>query len=121
MAVNTNLPGVQAVVNIVIEQGATYSQLYTWKTNGVTNDLTGYTARAQIRTTVESATTLHSMTDGAGITLGGTAGTILITISAIDTAAFTFTKAVWDIELVIGVVVTRLLGGSVKLDKEVTK
>jgi hypothetical protein len=77
------------VLHITIEQGATFDPVMTWKDeNGVAINLTGYTARMQIREDVDSATTLHeSTTENSEIVLGGIAGTITFAISAVTTAA----------------------------------
>lgn len=86
-------------------------------------DLTTYTARMQIRDTVDSITTLVSLTtENGGITLGGVAGTISLLITAAATAALTFGTAVYDLEVVTaGGIVTRLFSGAVALSKEVTR
>lgn len=86
-------------------------------------DLTGFTARMQIRETIESTTVLHSLTtENGGITLGGAAGTIALTISATDTAAFTFDTAVYDLEIIsAGGVVTEIASGAVLMNNEVTR
>ena len=76
----------------------------------------------QIRETVDSTTTIHeSTTANNEIVLGGIAGTITFSISAVTTAAFTFDCGVYDLELVNGNDVTRLLRGDVVLSKEVTR
>ena len=85
-------------------------------------NLTGYTARMNIRSTVDATTILHSLTtENSGIALGGAAGTVDLLISATDTALFAFGTAVYDLELISGTVVTRLLSGNVTLSKEVTR
>lgn len=110
------------IYDIIIEQGATFTRTVTWKDEAETPiNLTGYSARLQMRESVDATSTFLSLTSGSGITLGGTAGTILIEISATDTAALT-QSGVYDLELVSGAgVVTRLLQGSVTLSKEVTR
>jgi hypothetical protein len=109
--------------DILIEQGATFSQLVTYKDNGVAVNLTGYTARMQVRATLESASTLVELTTANGrIALGGTAGTITLTISATDTAALTSGRGVYDLELVSGSgIVTRLLQGVATISRNVTR
>jgi hypothetical protein len=109
--------------DILIEQGATYSQLITYKDNGVAVNLTGYTARMQVRATLESASTLVELTTAnSRIALGGTAGTITLTISATDTAALTAGRGVYDLELVSGSgIVTRLLQGVATISRNVTR
>jgi hypothetical protein len=66
-----------------------------------------------VRATLESAEALIELTTGNGrIALGGSAGTITLTISATDTAALTAGRGVYDLELVSGSgIVTRLLQG----------
>jgi hypothetical protein len=77
----------------------------------------------QIRQTVQSGTILFeaSTTNGL-IVLGGTDGTIALTIPASDTGGFTWLKGVYDLNLASsGGVVTRLLQGSVLVSPEVTR
>jgi hypothetical protein len=109
--------------DILIEQGATYSQVITYKEAGVAINLTGYTARMQVRATLESASTLVELTTAnSRIALGGAAGTITLTISATDTAALTSGRGVYDLELVSGSgIVTRLLQGVATISRNVTR
>ena len=109
--------------DILIEQGATYSQVITYKESGVAVNLTGYTARMQVRSTLESASTIVELTTANGrIALGGAAGTITLTISATDTAALTAGRGVYDLELVSGSgIVTRLLQGVATISRNVTR
>jgi hypothetical protein len=65
--------------DILIEQGATYSQVITYKESGAAISLVGYTARMQVRSTLESAEALIELTTANGrIALGGSAGTITL-------------------------------------------
>lgn len=109
--------------DLCIPQGATFSRVIRWKADGANVNLTGYTARAQIRPTAASATTTLSLTTENGrITLGGAAGTITLTISATDTAAIAAGRYVYDLELVsAGGIVTRLLQGVVTVSANVTR
>lgn len=109
--------------DLLIEQGATFSQLVTYKESGVAVNLTGYTARMQVRSTLESASTVVELTTVNGrIALGGAAGTITLTISATDTAALTAGRGVYDLELVSGSgIVTRLLQGVATISRNVTR
>jgi hypothetical protein len=111
--------------DLEIKQGATLSLVATWKDSaGTAIDLTGYTARAQVRATYDSSSTILSLTSGAGdISLGGAAGTVTITVSATVTAALTAPWAgVWDLELASGGgVVTRLLEGAASVSPEVSR
>ena len=109
--------------DITIEQGATFSQVITYKESGVAINLTGYTARMQVRSTLESATSVVELTTAnSRIALGGAAGTITLTISATDTAALTAGRGVYDLELVSGSgIVTRLLQGVATISRNVTR
>lgn len=84
-------------------------------------DFTGYTARMQIRSSIESTTVIKEITDGAGITLGGVNGTVDLVISAVDATAFAFSSAVYDLEIAKAGVVKRLFYGTFTLSKEVTR
>jgi hypothetical protein len=113
-----------AYYDILIEQGATFQKTFTWKdSNEDAVDLTGYTARMQIRRKKSSTTAEHSATtENGGITLGDELGTVAVEIPAADTADFDFTKGVYDIELIASDgVVTRLVEGGVEVSKEVTR
>lgn len=99
-----------------------------WVSGGVLTyytpvDLTGYTARMQVRASAAAdAVLLDLTTENGGITLGTTDGTVTCTATATQTAALTFGTGVYDLELVDGSgVVTRLAEGSVCLSREVTR
>lgn len=85
--------------------------------------LSGFAARMTIKDRIDG-TELLTLTSGAPdnrITLDDVNHTITIEISATDTAAFTFTKGTYDLELVSGTgVVTTLYSGSISVTKEVT-
>lgn len=124
-----NAEGVLVDVDRSILQGATFSWSFTWKTAPDEDsaktpvNLTGCTARMQIRSKVESPEVLLSLTtENGGIALGGTAGTIELLIDADDTAAITWTSGVYDLEIVFpGGQVRRLMYGSVVVSPEVTR
>lgn len=109
---------------LVIEQGATFNKRLTWKdSDGVPIDLTGYDARMKIREFTDSPSTLVSLTVANGrIFLGGALGTIDLFIRATTTELFSWEgNAVYDLELIIGSEVVRLVEGNVTLSPEVTR
>lgn len=62
--------------------------------------LTGYSARMQIRESVDSTTVIYEASSSTGqIVLNNSLGTITITIPATATTLFTFTTAVYAVEL----------------------
>lgn len=108
--------------NITAEQGSTFTFNFTVKTNGTAWNLTSYTARMQVRPTIESTSTLLSLTTGSGITLGGAAGTVSITATAAQMADIQAGRHVYDVELVsAGGVVTRIIEGKFVVKAEVTR
>lgn len=111
------------IYDITVEQGATFTLSATWKdSTGALVNLTGYSARMQIRETYESEEVILSFTStGGSIALGGALGTIVVTGSATDTAKIPMTPAVYDLELESGGVVTRLLQGKATITQEVTR
>jgi hypothetical protein len=108
--------------NFTIEQGATFNLLMTWRIDNVPVNLTGYTARLQARIDVDETDTILSLTTGAGITLGGAAGTITLDQTATQTALLPKGEYVYDLELQSsGGIVTRLLQGELNISAEVTR
>jgi hypothetical protein len=86
-------------------------------------DISGYTARMQLRRSLADSTILLDLTSGAGQLLVGTAnGLVTLTLTATATAALSFATAVYDLELVSGSgVVDRIAQGKITLSKEVTR
>ena len=120
--------------SFVIEQGATTNFQINWNDeSGSPIDLTGYHARMQIRPSVESDVVYLSLSssledDGTGINLSGSnfqtplqSGSLAVYISADVTEELNFNEGYYDLEMVNGGVVTRLLEGKVKLSKNVTR
>lgn len=109
--------------HIKIEQGATFSLTLTYKdSNDAAIDLTNYTARMQLRRRINDTTTLlEATTENGRIALGGAAGTVVITVLATDTANLDPVDGVYDLEIISGTAVTRLLGGTFDVSPEVTR
>lgn len=110
-----------ATYNVICDQGATFQRQLTWTdSTGTAVNLTGYTARMQVRPTVDSSTlTLELTTSNGRITLGGAAGTIdLLVLASAMTMAGDY---VYDLELVYGTTVTRLVQGFFTVRAEVTR
>ena len=122
--------------HLIIEQGATLNLEIQYKDSaGTAVDLTGYSGKMQIRSDyADNNPTTHITlssslaTDGTGLNFSGsngttppTSGSIGIYISAASSSVFAFDTAKYDLEITSGSVVTRLLQGDVKLQKEVTR
>jgi len=122
--------------NFTIEQGTTIRLELQYKdSSGSAIDLTGYSGRMQIRpdyadNTKKSYIYLSSSLndDGTGLNFSGSSGlnspvsgTIGLYISAVSSSTLNFDTAYYDIELQTGSIVTRLLQGTIKLSREVTR
>lgn len=106
--------------DIEIEQGATYGLVATYENpDGTPVNLTGMTARMQVRDASE-VVVIELTTENGRIALGGTAGTVTLSIDAATTAAMT-RGGTYDLEIVNGAEVTRLLMGKATLSLEVTR
>ena len=110
--------------NITCDQGATFKRTITWTNQAKTPyNLTGYTARMQVRSTAASTEIILELTTAnTRIVLGGAAGTIELTVAANVTTALTPGLYVYDLELVSGGgEVTRLIEGNFNVKAEVTR
>lgn len=103
------------------DQGSTLSKVFTYQdSTGTPVDLTGYSARMQLRTEPDSTTVILELTTGNGrISLGGVAGTITLDVLATDMTFYG--TYVYDLELVTGTTVTSLIYGQIVIRPEVTR
>ena len=86
-------------------------------------DLTGYTGRMQIRSDIDSGTVIAELTSlNGGILIDNILKTITLTLPSSITTNFSFTTAVYDLELISsGNQVTQFCGGIITLFREVTR
>lgn len=85
-------------------------------------DLSSYSARMQIRETVDSSTVLHESTTANGqLVVNNTDKYIQLTLLGNVTQQFTFTNAVYSIELYNGNNVIPFISGNLTLVQEVTR
>lgn len=115
-----------AQVNFTIEQGATWKHSLLLKSGGETGtpvNLTGYTAKMQVRAGLGSAAVLLELsTANARIIITPLTGKVDFEVSAAATAALNFITAVCDLILTSsGGEVTRLFQGTVTLSLAATK
>ena len=123
------------IYNFTIEQGTTVDfEIQYTDVNDLPINLAGYSGRMQIKSGFanDRPTTYASLSssrypDATGLNFSGSSGTkpvasgsIGIYISAVSSSAYTFAKAKYDLELVSGSTVTRILEGVITLSKEVT-
>jgi hypothetical protein len=102
----------------VIYAGANWDKTLQVTIDGTPVNWTGYSARMMVKQ-YENSTAVISLYSGAGITLGGTAGTITIAMSSTQTNV-TPGRYLFDLELVSGGNVTRILQGKLTVNGQVT-
>lgn len=113
-----------AIYNFEIEQGTSLIKSVVWKdSNGVPIVMTGYTARMQIRETIDSDDILLELsTTNSKIVLTPAQGKITLEFDPDDTSGAYWTRGRYDLEVISADgFVTRLLKGKVTLSKEVTR
>lgn len=104
----------------VVDKGATLSQVFTMKNpDGTLMNLTGYTAKSQVRTNPGAALVLEMSTSNGRITLGGALGTITVLVPA-ATMSFDADLYQYDLELTSGTGTTRVIQGSFEVRDEIT-
>lgn len=113
----------QTTYEISADQGADYAATFTYRdSNGNLVNLTGATARMQVRRFVESQYPFITLTNGSGITLGGAAGTVAVAIPAASLTAVPAGSYKYDIEVATsGGTVIKLVSGNFVLSGEVSR
>lgn len=113
-----------AELNITIDQGSTWTKEISWQNSaGDPYDLSGYTARMQIRKNyadLDKGQPLLSLDDTDGITLASNGNNVVINITAEQTEAIPLGQYYYDLEL-IDASVTKLLRGKAFVLGEVTR
>lgn len=118
------------IYNIVCEQGTTFTRVITLEYPDADDptiflpwDFTNYTARMQIRRTIESGTVMIELTtENGGLTFTNPAqGELTVEMTAVQTAGLS-SSGVYDLEIIsAGGEVSRLVQGSFTLNLEVTR
>jgi hypothetical protein len=107
--------------NIICEQGATFiREITVVNADNTVPDYNSSTARMQVRPTIESTTIIIELTTENGrITLLD--NKITLNITAEDTTDLIQGVYKYDLEIVTGTEVTRLVQGDFKVSPEVTR
>lgn len=113
------------ILNLLVLQGSTFSRTLTWQIDGEPVDLTGYTARMQIRTVqvnTKPSRLLDNLTSlNGGLVVDAPNGSITINMNALSTSRLPAGSHLYDLELVSADYVQRLVQGRVEVSAEVTK
>ena len=103
--------------NITIDQGSDFSIQLTVKEGDTAKNLTGYSARAQLRPTQTSSTLSATFT--CAIT-NASGGVLTMSLPYSTTAGLSGGKYFYDLEIFTGSVVQRLIQGNATVTANVT-
>lgn len=113
-----------ATYDFEIEQGTTLLKPIVWKDSaGVPVNLTGYTARMQVRQSTSAADVLLELsTTNSRISITPLTGTVTLIFTPEVTSAITWRRGKYDLELTSADgTVTRLIEGEITVSKEITR
>lgn len=114
---------VAAEYNFAIDAGADTSKIFAYRDSAdAPINLTGFTARCQLRPTLGASVALELTTANGKLSLGGASGTITLTLSNSDTSALTLPEYLYDVEVIdADLKVTRVVKGAITVNPEVTR
>ena len=106
--------------NLVIDQGSDFAVDFTVNENGSAKDLTGYSARAQMRATKTSSTVAATFTC---IIPTPANGTVRMTLPHATSSGMSSGRYFYDLEIFTSgdALVTRIMQGEVDITQEVTR
>jgi hypothetical protein len=113
-----------AVYNFEVLQGTSLVKSFIWKDGtGTPVNLTGYSAKMQVRESADSDAVLLELSTTLGnIQITPLTGKVTLVFSPDDTSGAYWTKGKYDLELTSGNgFVTRLVQGKFSLSKEITR
>ena len=112
------------IYNFTIDQGTQFTTQIIWANSaGVPIDLTGYTAAMQLREQAASPnpSALNLTSSNGGITITPLAGELDILMTTAQTGALDARFYVYDLELALNGVVTRIIQGQTTVSAQVTQ
>ena len=102
-----------------VECGTDFSLALIYQnSSGVAIDVSGYTAKMDIRSSV-GGSSVATLANGSGITLGSN-GAITVALTDAQTTGIAAGRYVYDLELTTGSTTTRLIEGNVTFKGQVT-
>lgn len=107
--------------NIIIKQGETFKASITWKdSSGTPVDLTSANARMYLKRSLQGEKLFELTNFNNRIVIEPTNGKLILQISAVDTSTLSGVYY-YDLEVVIGDYVKRLIQGKITINPEVTR
>ena len=109
------------IYNFTMDQGSVFTLNLAYEDpDGNPIDLTGFTARMQLRRKFDSTAVLTLTTSNGGLVITGPTGNILITVTDEQTEDLESGFYVYDLDLNNAGVITRLIQGQATVSAEVT-
>jgi hypothetical protein len=105
---------------LTIEQGSTFQTQFRWKVDGSIMNLTGATAKMQLRRNYSTPVVFELSNTNSRILLGGSTGVVSLELTPQETASIPAGNFVYDLEVSFGSVVRKLIRGTVVVVAEVT-
>ena len=112
------------IYNFTIDQGAQYTTQIIWAdSSGNPINLTGYSAAMQLRLQAASPnpSALNLTSSNGGITITPLAGEMDILMTSTQTGDLSPGFYVYDLEIALGSVVTRIIQGQITVSAQVTQ
>ena len=112
------------IYNFTIDQGAQYTTQIIWAdSSGNPINLTGYSAAMQLRLQAASPNpaSLNLTSSNGGITITPLAGEMDILMTSAQTGSLDPGFYVYDLEIALGSVVTRIIQGQITVSAQVTQ
>jgi len=108
--------------NITVYKGTTFQLSPVWKVDNLPVDLTGYSAKMQVRQFTDSSVAVELSTDNGKIVINAGLGQINMTLTAAQTAALTANTYQYDLNLTSsGGIVYKILQGAFVVNDSVTQ
>jgi len=109
-------------LDLIIEEGASWERTIWLTEGGSAIDLTDFSATMTIRESLEGPVVKQISTTEGGITISGSEGKIVLSLTDSETAALGIRRGVYDLFLDNGAgQVVKLLKGNVEVDPAVTR
>lgn len=107
--------------DFAIYQGSTDALAITWTRDGVAVDLTGYSARMQLRYNVANPTAVLDLSSANGKIALTALGGITVHFSAADSAATPAGAYVYDLDVTTGTDTRTIIAGTITVTAQVTR
>lgn len=109
------------IYKVWCEQGATLDLPLQWNdSTGAGVNLSGYTAKMQVRASQDASTSLLELSTANGRIVLTNTGSITLLVDAVTTGALAIGQYVYDLEMTSGTNIYRLLQGFFVVDGQVT-